>query len=295
VTARVVVAAGGVLWRGDPAEPEVALVHRPAYDDWSLPKGKAKLGEHVLTAAVREVIEETGHRPRLGPFVTTVRYPVTSGGRRADKTVAYWAMHSVGGTFRPNREVDELRWLPLGAAMAEVTVPRDRSVLEAFGCATRDTRPLILVRHAEAGRRRKGKPPAPSLTRAGRRQADALVPVLSAVGAPDLLSADLRSCIETLLPLAEAVGSDVRRERELILDVFSGERSSVTDRVRSAAALSDGLVICGQQRVLGALVRAMTRGTQVRVPHDLSLRQGDWWLLHHRGGDVYAVERHRAA
>jgi 8-oxo-dGTP diphosphatase len=295
VTSRVVVAAGGVLWRGDSAEPDVALVHRPAYDDWSLPKGKAKVGEQLLTAAVREVIEETGYQPRIGPFVTTVRYPVTSGGRRADKTVAYWAMRSVGGRFRSNREVDKLRWLPLAEAMDAVTVQRDRVVLEAFAGATRDTRPLVFVRHAEAARRRKGKPSTASLTRAGRRQADALVAVLSAVGAPDLVSADLRSCIETLRPLAEAFGSSVRREKELVLDVFGDGAADVTDRVREAAAGSDGLVICGQQRVLGALLRSMIRGAPLRAPRDLSLRNGDWWLVHHRDGRVWAMERHRAA
>jgi 8-oxo-(d)GTP phosphatase len=295
VTSRVVVAAGGVLWRGDEAEPDIALVHRPAYDDWSLPKGKAKVGEHVLTTAVREVTEETGHLPQIGPFVTTVRYPVTSGGRRAGKTVSYWAMRAVDGTFRPSREVDELRWLPLAQAMDGVTVQRDRVVLEAFRGATRDTRPLVLVRHAEAARRHKGKPSTTSLTRAGRRQADALVPVLSAVGAPDLVSADLRSCIETLLPLAEAFGSSVRREKELVLDVFGHEAADVTDRVREAAAGSDGLVICGQQRVLGALLRSMIRGAPMRAPRDLSLRNGDWWLVHHRDGRVWAIERHRAA
>ena len=295
MTPRVVLAAGGVLWRGDQAEPYVALVHRPAYDDWSLPKGKAKVGEHVLTAAVREVTEETGHLPRIGPFVTTVRYPVTSGGSRADKAVSYWAMRAVGGKFRSSREVDELRWLPLTEAMDEVTVQRDRVVLEAFGSATRDTRPLVLVRHAEAARRRKGKPSTASLTRAGRRQADALVPVLSAVGAPDLIAADLRSCVETLRPLAEAFGSSVRREKELVLEVFGHEAADVTDRVREAAASSDGLVICGQQRVLGALLRSMIRGAPLRVPRDLSLRNGDWWLVHHRDGRVWAMERHRAA
>jgi len=74
---RTVVAAGGVLWRQDAVNPEVALVHRPKYDDWSLPKGKVKLGEHLLVTALREVTEETGHRPRLGPYLATVRYPIT--------------------------------------------------------------------------------------------------------------------------------------------------------------------------------------------------------------------------
>ena len=69
-----VLAAGGVLWRKDSADPEVAVIHRPRYDDWSLPKGKAKPGEHLLVTALREMSEETGHSPRIG-----ARLPVTVG------------------------------------------------------------------------------------------------------------------------------------------------------------------------------------------------------------------------
>ena len=89
-----------MLWRGDPTTPEVALVHRPRYDDWSLPKGKAKAGEHLLVTAVREIAEETGHQPRVGPVLATVRYRVTTGGRPATKVVSYWAMRSAGGQLR---------------------------------------------------------------------------------------------------------------------------------------------------------------------------------------------------
>ena len=79
MTRAMVLAAGGVLWRGDADDPEVALVHRPQYDDWSLPKGKAKPGEHLLVTALREVSEETGYRPRS---VRTSR-PCATGSRPA--------------------------------------------------------------------------------------------------------------------------------------------------------------------------------------------------------------------
>ena len=71
-----VVAAGGVVWRGDPSLPEIALVHRPAYDDWSFPKGKVDAGEHLLAAAVREIAEELGSRVELGVPLPTARYTV---------------------------------------------------------------------------------------------------------------------------------------------------------------------------------------------------------------------------
>ncbi|WP_431780931.1 NUDIX hydrolase [Streptomyces chumphonensis] len=128
-------AAGCVLWRaerGDPAVAggvavEVALVHRPKYDDWSHPKGKLHPGESAEAAAVREVREETGARCVLGARLTTVRYAVE--GR--PKTVDYWVAEAVSGTFVPSREIDRVAWLPPRRARLLLTHPRDRALLDA--------------------------------------------------------------------------------------------------------------------------------------------------------------------
>ncbi|MGW5424348.1 NUDIX hydrolase [Streptomyces sp. NPDC003943] len=125
-----ILAAGAVLWR--PAASgegvEIALVHRPKYDDWSHPKGKLKADETFADCAVREVLEETGHSCVLGARLPTVRYPVN--GR--PKEVAYWTARALGGTFTPGREVDALAWLPPAAARARLTQPRDRELLSAL-------------------------------------------------------------------------------------------------------------------------------------------------------------------
>ena len=73
---RTTLAAGAVLWRGDPDDPEVAIIHRPHYDDWSLPKGKVDPGESLPTTAAREILEETGYTVRLGKLIGKVAYPV---------------------------------------------------------------------------------------------------------------------------------------------------------------------------------------------------------------------------
>lgn len=122
-------AAGGVIWRREPdGGRRWAVIHRPRYDDWSLPKGKLEPGESLEAAAEREVLEETGLRCRLGAHVGTTGY-LDQRGR--NKTVHYWLMESDGGGtgFTPNHEVDDLRWLDTDAALALLSHERDRDLL----------------------------------------------------------------------------------------------------------------------------------------------------------------------
>lgn len=125
-----VLAAGCVLWRRSPSGHgiELALVHRPKWDDWSHPKGKLKRGEEARQGAAREVLEETGMTCDLGTELPTAFYQVE--GR--PKEVRYWAAEATGGRFEPNREVDRLLWLPPAAARDRLTQPRDRLLIDAL-------------------------------------------------------------------------------------------------------------------------------------------------------------------
>jgi 8-oxo-dGTP diphosphatase len=135
----VVQAAGGLLVRRRDAVLEVAVVHRPVHQDWSFPKGKLEEGETFEEAALREVREETGMDCRLVRFVGHTEY-VDRKGR--PKAVAYWVMEAMGGSFRPNHEVDELRWLNLDEASTLLSYPRDRE-LAAVVSAADQVEPLI--------------------------------------------------------------------------------------------------------------------------------------------------------
>ncbi len=126
---RTVRAAGGLVFRGDGDALEVLLVHRPRYDDWSLPKGKLHDGEDDEAAALREVEEETGLRCELGPELPSSAYRDQKG---RPKVVRFWAMRPRGGAFRPHEEVDDVRWLPLPAAREALSYERDREILRAF-------------------------------------------------------------------------------------------------------------------------------------------------------------------
>jgi 8-oxo-dGTP diphosphatase len=125
-------AAGGVVWRRDgDGPPEILVVHRPRYDDWSLPKGKADPGESDADTALREVEEETGFTCRLGQELRSTSYRDNKG---RPKTVRYWAMEPVSGEsgFTPNAEIDEIRWLPAPEAVKLLSYDHDRPVVQAF-------------------------------------------------------------------------------------------------------------------------------------------------------------------
>lgn len=123
-------AAGGIVLRQTPGGPrEVLLIHRPAYDDWSLPKGKLNPDETHEAAAVREVEEETGMTAKLGRPAGRVRYRDRRG---RPKVVHYWLMEPLDptdGAFTPNSEVDRIRWVPLSEAPAALTYDHDKRII----------------------------------------------------------------------------------------------------------------------------------------------------------------------
>jgi 8-oxo-dGTP diphosphatase len=206
-----------VVRRSESGGHEVVLVHRPKYDDWTLPKGKLEPGEDAFAAAVREVSEETGLDCLVGPGLGTTEY-LDSQGR--DKVVHYWAMASPQGALAPAWEVDDACWLPLADAAAKLTYARDRDVLErartivpkAEAAAT-----VPLVRHALAGNRDRwrGHDGVRPLTERGRAQAEALAGTLARRRPTLLVSSPAVRCVQTLEPLGKALGLPVQRHDAL--------------------------------------------------------------------------------
>jgi len=137
--AEIVRAAGGLVVRRQSGQLQIAVVHRPVHQDWSYPKGKLEEGETFEDAAQREVLEETGLICRLLRFVGHTDY-IDRKGR--PKVVAYWVMAAEAGTFSPNEEVDELRWVDVEGAGLLLSYERDRELL-AVVAADDQLEPLI--------------------------------------------------------------------------------------------------------------------------------------------------------
>jgi 8-oxo-dGTP diphosphatase len=261
---RLIKAAGGVAWRPGPeGEPEILLVHRRKYDDWSLPKGKTEPGEPLPVTAVREVLEEGGARIALGRRLVSVRYNV--GGR--PKRVHYWAARvlSVDERAVPNSEVDEVVWLPAARAVDKVSYVHDHGVLADFAAKPVETVPLILLRHAKAIGKSDWKraDAARPLDDSGRYAAKALADLLACFSPrPRLLSSPAVRCVDTLRPLSEFTGEQVRVERSLYIHDES-PRTDAADSgrdlaalVREAIASREPTVICAHRENLPVLQEA---------------------------------------
>ena len=254
----VVPAAGGVVWRpGADGDIEVALIHRPRYDDWSLPKGKLDRGEDLLTAAVREVREETGLAVVVGRRGPRVSYPVRAGTKRVD----YWLMRADGGVFRPNDESDELRWVGVASAGELVSYEHDRAVLADAARTDVPREPsLLLVRHASAGERAdfEGPDELRPLDERGRRQAQRLAEVLCVYRPVEVLSADRVRCRQTVAPLADRMGLDVRPAQELGEEEFQADPEAGLGLVERLLEPRNGpVVVCSQGGAIPSVLMAL--------------------------------------
>jgi 8-oxo-(d)GTP phosphatase len=287
---KAVLAAGAVLWRPSDAgaEPEVAVIHRPRYDDWSLPKGKVDVGENEPVTAVREVREETGFGSHLGRRLAAVSYPVETQGI---KKVRYWAARVVDGEFTPNPEVDELKWLPVTAAMKQLIYPHDRKVLRRFAKTPPDTKTILIVRHGTAGSksRYKGDDRMRPLDKRGRAQAESLVGQLLAFGADTLYAADRLRCCQTIEPLAEELGVPIHNEPSLTEEAYADDRKAARRRVLEIAAADGTPVICTQGRVIPDLIAWWCERDGVR-PDKSRNRKGSTWVMSSWQGRLVAAD-----
>jgi 8-oxo-(d)GTP phosphatase len=270
--------------------PEVLLVHRPKYDDWSFPKGKLDPGEHTTTAAVREVAEETGLDVRLGPPSSMQEYDVRNGSTR-HKQVHYWVARVVGdddvSSFRFNAEIDGLAWVPVAEAARLLSYRRDRETLaEAAGLRKR-SHPLIVLRHGKAAPRKTwtGDDRLRPLHPDGELQAEQVVPVLAAYGVQRVISSTSTRCRDTVGPYADVLGVDVETSPELSEEAV--EPGAVEELVHALMAAGEPAVICTHRPVLPHLYAALG------VP-DPKLDAGAMLVVHHRRGRVLATELHCA-
>jgi 8-oxo-dGTP diphosphatase len=323
----VIRAAGAVVWRPGGSGPDVALVHRPRYDDWSFPKGKRKRGEHEVLTAVREVREETGLRVVLGRPLAPSVYQV--GGR--SKVVSYWVARRAcsagsgesagsGGPagFVPGAEVDRLSWLPAPQARRQLSYDRDVALLDEFLAGPASSTALIVLRHAEAAPKSATDPGdlGRPLDARGVAQARLLTSVLACYGRCRVVSSAAERCLATVRPYAEAVGAPVEAElaftepadapwrawpapegvaRELAGSEVAGceaVRNRATWRMTGLATSGVPALVCAHRENLPWLIEAAFGAFGVPPPDGPPLAKGSFWVLQSAGGVLVSSERH---
>jgi len=273
VTARTdtgtVPAAGAVLWRRQDDQLQVALVHRPKYDDWSWAKGKLDPGETWAAAAAREVLEETGFRPRLGVPLPRSVYSMQRGQL---KEIRYWAAEVMSGSGDLENEIDEVAWLTPAQAQTRFSYVRDalqlQAVVDADRAGTLRTWPLVIVRHADAVGRSKWTKPDPlrPLEPKGRKQARALVPVLAAYGVERVITSPSTRCFTTVQPYAAAAGIALKTKSGLSEETFEQRPEKATRNLERLLERGEPSALCTHRPVLPALLSRLREATDPGSP-----------------------------
>ena len=263
---KVTVAAGTVTLRSRVDKPtQVLLIHRPAYDDWSLPKGHLDPDEYEAVAAARETWEETGVSVVLRQPVDQIRYPVGGG----TKVVHYWLGEPVESRpHRPNKEVDKVVWLTGKAALDRMTYDDEKALLTR-ALALPGATPFLILRHAKAMSRTNwsGRDQARPLTSRGRKQARRLIPLLASFGVQHMASSTSMRCMQTMLPYARRHDLDLNGWALLSEEIGEHDAAGVTKLMRhlahEAAATGVPTAVCGHRPVLPTMLEAL--GLPVRA------------------------------
>jgi 8-oxo-dGTP pyrophosphatase MutT (NUDIX family)/phosphohistidine phosphatase SixA len=283
-----ITAAGGVVWRIRESAPEVLVIHRPRYDDWTLPKGKLLPGENDLAAAVREVGEEVGAAVAVQQRIGTIKYFVGD----ARKKVTYWSMLYRSGEFEPNDEVDAVEWLRVGRAYQRLSYNIDRSVLRDFAAAPVADSVILLVRHAKAGKRSEWRGDDDTLRpldQGGERQAEVLSTLLSLFAPTRIYSADRTRCIQTVEPLAHALDVRVRVEPAFSDEAYQHGRDGTATTLLALAKPGTVSVVCSQGLTIPSLIDQLGPGVR-----SSDTRKGAWWVLTTVDGDVVSADQYDA-
>ena len=287
--APLIQAAGAVLWRkSDTSQLEIAVIHRPRYGDWSLPKGKVESGESHISAGYREIQEETGYESTFGPEIGTVVYKLEG----APKEVRYWAAAATVKTGTPNpQEVDEVLWLAPNLAKEKLTNKDDRTIVDFFLEFGTDTFPIILLRHAKALKRTEwdGDDGDRPLEHRGQLQAKRLLPIYLPYGISEVHTSDALRCIETIDLMTRLIEKTAIFSADLSEYGYAKDKEAPLDYVQDLMDRGISAIVCSHNPIIPKVVKKLV-GKKYFKSMDRELEPAQAIVLHCRAGEVIACD-----
>jgi len=286
----VIRAAGALLWReNSQLEIEIALIHRPRYGDWSLPKGKVDDGETTLQCAYREVFEETGVKAQFTRELGSVEYQESGESKR----VKYWAAKAPLSSqqFIVNEEVDEIRWLTPVDATTLASHDSDKSIIENFISQEPRTDTLIILRHTKALERGDWDDldSKRTLDEKGLQQAANLITHLAPFAIDEIYSSDYLRCVQTVTPLADVRNLRITEIPNLNEENFEIDPERSISFANAVKQDEKNILLCSHNPVIPTMLRGILN-TKLKNKDLIKLEPGDAWIVHRVRGEIVALD-----
>ena len=279
----MILAAGGVVWReAIDSKIELAIIHRPKYDDWSFPKGKLDIGEELISCAYREIMEETGLNIELGPYLGEVEYESID----ELKNVSYWAAKVLpdSNEFHANGEADLLEWHDIDSARKKLTRDTDREILDIFSDSPYQAPKLIMLRHAKALARsewQSGDEDRP-LDNLGQLQAKRMHAVYQVFGISQIHTSDAVRCYDTVIGMTKSLKIEPVITAKLSEYTFEKNKDKSLEYAKELAeiarATDETVLLCSHNPVLPRMLEQVSKKSDLDLPEN-KLKPGDGWVL----------------
>ena len=283
-------AAGAVVWRKHKDNfTEVAIIHRPKYDDWSFPKGKIEVGESLIACAHREVLEETNLQTEFGPHLGQVEYFTPDG----LKKVTYWSAKVIAEKpFRTNTEVDQLKWIPITKVIEVLTNETDKEIFDKFVKVKFNSKPFILLRHAKAITRDEwqGEDDDRPLSSSGQNQAMRLLSTYQVFNIDQIHSSDAVRCYDTVKSMAKGLDIKLEVSSKLSENTYKKDKEKAFDYVSELIKEDKSILICSHNPILPKMLNKLTKKSEIEADED-KLSPADGWVIHRSGKEIIQIDR----
>ena len=285
----IIQAAGAIVWRNSKDKTEVAIIHRPKYDDWSFPKGKVEPSESLIACAYREVIEETNIQTEFGAFLGDVEYLTPDGKKR----VSFWAAKAINQRdFIPSSEVDQLKWVEVKKVKDLLTLETDKKILAQFVKLDINTKPFILLRHAKAVTREEwqGDDDDRPLDSLGQNQANRLLAIYQVYNIEQIHTSDAVRCYDTVNPIVKGLGIKFEVTGKLGESTYKKDKEKAFEYAKDLIKEDARILLCSHNPILPKMLNKLTKKSDVDADEG-KLSPADGWVIHRNGKEIIQIDR----